>query len=124
MRAGGVRRLELAGERPELGWDRDRSNRRAWLRFRVSGCLQSATPCPRYLAGGCVLRCVCTSVTRLCSRLFPRAYAVGIRGDQSPRISTANVRLTSYWVRRAWCSLLSEAACRLCHKVMQWRFEA
>lgn len=29
MRAGGVRRLELAGERPELGWDRDRSNRRA-----------------------------------------------------------------------------------------------
>jgi FKBP-type peptidyl-prolyl cis-trans isomerase len=27
MRAGGVRRLELAGERPELGWDRDRSSR-------------------------------------------------------------------------------------------------
>ena len=59
MRAGGVRRLELAGERPELGWDRDRSNRRAGS--PVSGCLQSAICCP--CCSAC--SCACTSGTSL-----------------------------------------------------------
>jgi hypothetical protein len=56
MRAGGVRRLELAGERPELGWDRDRSNRRAAL-----------VPCQRLSANG-------NALPLLLSKQFCLAY--------------------------------------------------
>jgi hypothetical protein len=123
MRAGGVRRLELAGERPELGWDRDRSSSRAgsFSCQQLSATSNSAAPAAQQAV---VLRRACTSVTGLCCTHGPHTCAVGIRRGPGPKTLMACALLTSYWVSDAWCLPLDAGPCSRCKKSMLLILEA